>query len=323
MTRLDTNRRAGFTLIELLVVVGIITLLVGLLLPAVHKIREAAMRTRVRAEIGDLNTAVESFKSTYQVSYIPTALILTNNYNQDPTSVALADSRQYIAKVWVRALGAPGQPGQTFWPGTHKLDGNQVLLLLLGGMPPNYQGWLDHQTNPFQAPPDGSKAKGPFYDFKADRIRQNPNGEMPHYLDLYGNPYYYFSSRNGNDYDWFGKRYFDIAPDNTTQNTDAFRVPGINLEGGFGNVQAGTDVYPFRGLDGKYLNSNGFQIISMGRDGRPGHGSKCQNWTGAGAWPTRVCTSWTLYESGVGDYSPGAPGGDDLANFARTVLGGD
>jgi prepilin-type N-terminal cleavage/methylation domain-containing protein len=318
MRRTHSIRRPAFTLIELLVVIGIIVLLSAVLLNAFTKARDMAKRTQTAGEIHELELAVESFKTTYDVKYIPSALVLSSSYappfpnpttqDQINANLAMADSQQYLSKVWPKAGWSTGNPlpQGTLIP----LDGNQVLVFLLGGVGPadsrfpagwsgNRSGFLNSPTNPFSrsgntvsSPADGSLAKGPFYNFKADRI----NGDS-HYLDPYGWPYYYFSSKNGNDYGFFGR----YKPLLNTQN-DPF---GFNDFGGYGGDQAknAPPMNPFLGPDGKFLRSDSFQIVSAGKDSTPGSGG--------------------TYTPGIGAYSPGSHGGDDIANFHKGQLGGD
>jgi prepilin-type N-terminal cleavage/methylation domain-containing protein len=133
MPRLLTNtRRRGLTLIELLVVVAIIAVLIGLLLPAVQKVREAASRIKCANNLKQLGLAAHNYHDSHEhlppvFGYYPPAGEAFGTYLFHLLPHLEQDS---LYRAALGEVPAPDGPTIVHYPGNNNVYSQPVTIFL-------------------------------------------------------------------------------------------------------------------------------------------------------------------------------------------------
>src|SRR5918911_1386733 len=96
--RLNRTRPRGFTLIELLVVIAIIAILIGLLVPAVQQVREAANRSQCANNLKQLGVACHNFHDARK--FLPPTRVADGAYATWAVLILPYVEEQNVYNLW-------------------------------------------------------------------------------------------------------------------------------------------------------------------------------------------------------------------------------
>jgi prepilin-type N-terminal cleavage/methylation domain-containing protein len=193
--------RRGFTLIELLVVIAIIAVLIGLLLPAVQKVREAAARMSCSNNIKQIGLAVQNYAGTYQDCLPPACL--RKNLNINILSLLLPYLEQdALYKAGTAFTNTPPVPPSTLWGQANFWDAP------LAG---TSTGTVRSATvKAFQCPSDPTLANG----YASNQVSQWGGSSYAMNFQVFGTASVWEATVNGTD--WMARYKVGNIPDGTS-----------------------------------------------------------------------------------------------------------
>jgi len=242
------NRRTAFTLIELLVVIAIIAILIGLLLPAVQKVREAAARSKCQNNLKQIALAAHNYHSAN--GQLPSGVLAPGKLLTFPASSAAASWLSnltmllpYIEQDSIyRSMSINGSPDKPVGPAWFNVANNYAAALN------RIQTFICPSDSPYDIYSDannriisrGYVASGPTFGFGYFLV-SDFGGDQPgltNYVGVCGNAGYSGDTSANNWDQWVGPFYQcsktslqDVTGADGTSNVFLFgEIPGVSYD---------------------------------------------------------------------------------------------